>query len=71
LRIDKVSEYISDLDPVVNAELRALLLASGPQSSYRIDHTDHFRTAVLSALGRAVEPLPQVEVKLASVIKGG
>jgi hypothetical protein len=69
LRIDKVSEYISDLDPVVSAELGALLDLPSPQPGYRIDRTGHFRTALLSAVGRAVEPLPPVQVKLAAATK--
>jgi hypothetical protein len=53
LRIEKVPNSISDLDPVVSHELAALLHPPVRQTSYEIKETQAFREAVITAVGRA------------------
>jgi hypothetical protein len=55
LRIGKVPNSISELDPAVRRELAALLHLSIPPSSYKIDGTQAFCEAVITAVGRALE----------------
>ena len=54
LRIEKVPNCISSLDPAVNHRLAALLHVS-VQSSYKINGTQAFRDAVAIAVGRELE----------------
>jgi hypothetical protein len=53
LRIEKVPNSISDLDPAVSYELAALLHPPILQTSYKIEGTQAFREAVITAVGRA------------------
>lgn len=55
LRIEKAPNSISDLDPAVRHELAALLHPHIRQTSYKIDGTQAFREAVVTALGRALK----------------
>ena len=55
LRINKAPNTISDIDPAVSHELAALLHRPIPPTSYKIDGTQPFREAVLTALSRALD----------------
>jgi hypothetical protein len=54
LRINKAPNSISDLDPAVSHGLAALLLSNG-QAGYKIDGTQAFREAIVTAVGRAFD----------------
>jgi hypothetical protein len=54
LRIKKAPNCISDLDPAVSHELAALLHLS-IRTSYKIDETQAFREAVITAVSRAFD----------------
>jgi len=54
LRIKKATNSICHLDPVVSQELAALLHPSIGPGSYKIDGTQAFSEAVLTAVGRAI-----------------
>jgi hypothetical protein len=55
LRINKAPNSISDLDPAASHELAALLHLSTRPTSYKIDGTQAFREAVITAVGRALD----------------
>jgi hypothetical protein len=55
LRINKAPNSISDLDPAISRELASLLHLSNGQTSYKIDGTQAFREAVITAVGRAFD----------------
>ena len=55
LKIEKASDSVCELDPAVIDELAALLHLPVRQTSYRIDGTQPFREAVITAVGRALD----------------
>jgi hypothetical protein len=56
LRIEKVPNSISDLDPAVSHEVASLLNLPNGQTRFKIDGTQTFREAVITAVGRALLP---------------
>lgn len=64
-RIDKASESISELDPAIRDNLARFLCLSNRTSTYRIERTEQFRSAVVSSVAQTVSALPKAKLNFA------
>lgn len=64
-RIHKASESISEVDPVISENLARLLCLCNRTSTYRIERTDQFRSAVVNSVAQVVTALPKIAMHLA------
>jgi len=64
-RIHKASDLISEVDSVISDNLASLLCFANGTSTYRIERTNQFRSAVVSSIAQVVTALPDIEMQLA------